>query len=270
MVWPVAVLVTLALVGRASDGAFTSTATNPGNSLAAAPYFTCAAAVTAAAPYLWFRMDETSSTATTAVDSSRNARNGVYGESGKTTTTGRACARDTGRAMRFDGSSGYLSSAQISGNAPNTFTEAVWFKTSSRSGGLLIGLGSAQTGPSVDYDRILYLTDAGRVVFGVYPNTVRTVTSPNSYRDNEWHHAVATLSSAGMRLYVDGDLVAVDRSVTTAEAVTSGFLRFGYDNLDGWPNTPTSRHFAGTLDDATFYLTALSAAQVAAQYEAGT
>lgn len=127
-----------------------------------------------------------------------------------------------------------------------------------------------QTGPSGVFDRHLYMTNAGRVVFGVYPNAVRTVTSPEPYRDGEWHHAVATLSSAGMRLYLDGDLVASDAGVTTAEPVTAGFLRFGYDNLNGWPSAPTSRFFSGTLDDATFYLTALSASQIAAQYEAGT
>jgi hypothetical protein len=61
-----------------------------------------------------------------------------------------------------------------------------------------------------------------------------------------------------------------DNTVTTAEPVTAGYLRSGYEDFDGWPSSPTSREFTGTLDDATFDLTALPAAQIAAQYEAGT
>ncbi|GAA1829324.1 LamG-like jellyroll fold domain-containing protein [Microlunatus capsulatus] len=260
----------LGLAAVPAGAVFTGTTANAGNRLAASTYFRCASAVTATSPSLWFRMDETSSTTTVALDSSAAARNGVYGAAGKTSTTDRACPRDTGRAMVFDGSSGYLSSAALSGAAPNTFTVGIWFRTTTARGGKLIGLGNAQTGASGIYDRHLYLTDAGRVVFGVYNGAVRTVTSPAAYRDGGWHQAVATLSSAGMRLYLDGELVASDTATTTAEAVSGGYLRIGFDNLDGWPSTPTSRYFAGTLDEATFSTTALTAAQVAAQHEAGT
>ncbi|SDS60184.1 signal peptidase I [Friedmanniella luteola] len=252
-----------------ADAAFTGR-TSSRAGLAAAPYFTCAGAVTASSPAVWFRLDETTSTATTATDSSRNARNGVYGSAGKATVTDRACARDTGGAMRFDGASGYLSSAQITGTAPQTFTTAVWFKTTATRGGKLVGYGNVQTGASGVFDRHLYLADTGRVVFGVYAGATKTVISPNPYRDGRWHQAVATLSSAGMRLYLDGDLVASDASTTSAEPVSSGYLRVGFDNLDGWPSAPTSRYFTGTLDDVALYLTALSPAQVEAQYEAGT
>jgi hypothetical protein len=71
-----------------------------------------------------------------------------------------------------------------------------------------------------------------------------------------------------MRLYVDGALVDSDTTVTTAQSATSGYLRIAYDNLDNWPSTPTSRFFAGTLDEAVYYTTALSAAQVQAAYAA--
>ncbi len=59
-------------------------------------------------------------------------------------------------------------------------------------------------------------------------------------------------------------------SVTTGEGASSIYLRIAYDNLDGWTSVPTSRFFAGTLDDAAFYPTALTADQVEAQYDAGT
>ena len=250
-----------------AGAAFSAVTRNSSNSLAAAPYFRCSGAVTSFTPYLYFRMDETYSSTTTAVDSSGSSRNGVYGQTGKTSTTDHACAHDTGRAMIFDGTSAYLSSSQITGNAPDVFTEAIWFKTTTTSGGMLIGLGNVQTGASGIHDRHLYMTNDGRITFGVYSGAVKTIASTGSYRDGAWHQAVATLSTAGMRLYLDGNLVAADTTTTTGEPVTSGYLRFGYDNLDGWTNAPTSRYFAGTLDDAAFYLSALTAAQVSAQYQ---
>ena len=251
-----------------AGAAFSDTTTSRVSAAAAATYFRCSSAVTATPPSLWFRMDETSSTTTTALDSSRNSRNGIYGATGKTTSTDRGCTSDSGRSMVFDGSSGYLSSAQIIGTAPQVFTLAIWFKTTSLQGGKLIGYGNVQTGPSGQFDRHLYLTDTGRVVFGVYVDGIRTVTSPLGYRDGRWHQAVATVSSTGMRLYLDGAPVATDTGVTSAEPAGSGYLRIGYDNLDGWPTVPTSRFFAGNLDEAALYLTALTPAQVAAQYGA--
>jgi signal peptidase I len=261
----------LLAVGLASPaGAAFRTTTSSSVALGTTSSFTCANALGALSPYLWYRMDETSSTTTTAADSSGGARTGVYGAAGKTSVTSKACTRDTGRAMTFNGSSGYLSSPLVSGALPNTFSLAIWFRTTTRAGGKLIGFGNAQTGASTTFDRHVYMTNAGRLVFGVYPGAVKTVSSPSAYNDGGWHLTVATLSPAGMRLFVDDELVASDTSVTTAEPVSSGYLRVGYDSIDGWVDVPTSRYFAGTLDDAAAIPAAVTAAQVAALYEAGT
>ncbi len=264
-----AVAVLVAVAAAPAESAFSAT-TSTRTSLAAAGYFSCANAVSAGSPYLWYRMDETSSTTTVATDSSGGGRNGVYGSAGKTASATRACSRDSGRAMTFNGSSGYLSSPALAGGPPNTFTLAIWFKTTTTRGGKLIGLGNAQMTASGSYDRHLYLTNTGTIVFGVYPNAVRTVSTTATFNDGAWHQAVATLSSAGMRLYVDGKLLGSDTGVTNGEAYSPAYLRVGYDNLDSWDNAPTSRYLAGTLDDAALYLTALTATQVSDQYEAGT
>jgi len=97
---------------------------------------------------------------------------------------------------------------------------------------------------------------------------VKTVTSPRSYNDGSWHHAAATLSAAGMVLYVDGASVATDPTVTTAQAFT-GLWRFGYDNLNGWTSQPSSPYYAGNLAYAAVYSTALTAAQIKTHYIAG-
>jgi hypothetical protein len=112
------------------------------------------------------------------------------------------------------------------------------------------------------------MTNSGQLVFGVYPGQVVTVTSPNAYKDNVWHHVVATLGSGGMALYVDGALVASSTAATTAQGY-AGYWRIGGDNLNGWPNKPTNAAFKGSVDEVAVYPTALTAAQVANHYNLG-
>lgn len=262
-----ALTASLTVVGSASAALSTSTG-NPANTWAALPYYTCAAAVLSDNPYLYWRFDEAAG-ATAATDSSGNNRPGTY--TGAATLGGpRACPRDTGTAVTLNGTTGYIGAgtgaAAVAG--PSVFTVEVWFKTAT-AGGKLLGFGGSPTGQSTTYDRHLFLNNTGNLVFGVYPNAVKVIVSPKTYTDNTWHHAAATLSGAGMQLYVDGAQVAADTTTTTAQAF-NGYWRAGYDNLASWgTNTPTNFYFTGSLDDAAIYTTALSSTKIAAHYNAG-
>lgn len=168
-------------------------------------------------------------------------------------------------AVTLNGSTQYISTAKAYSN-PTDFTISIWFRTSSVTGGKLIGFGNAQTGSSGQYDRHLYMNNAGQIYFGVYPNSVQTINSTLSYNDNAWHQATATLSSTtGMALYVDGVLVGSNQAVTSAENYT-GYWRIGFDNNNGWTSQPSSFYFNGTLDDALIYHRALSAGEVSTIY----
>ena len=56
------------------------------------------------------------------------------------------------------------------------------------------------------------------------------------------------------------------RTDTTALEPYLGYWRVGGDVLSGWPNTPTTRNFAGGVDEVAIYPTALSQATIQAQY----
>lgn len=171
----------------------------------------------------------------------------------------------SGKAYAFNGSSQYVSTTHSYAN-PNNFTISIWFKTTTTTGGKLIGFGVNQTGSSYQYDRHLYMNNAGQIYFGVYPNTVRTVQSSASYNDGNWHMATATLSSSnGMVLYMDGAQVGADPTTTSAENYT-GYWRIGYDNNNGWTSQPSSFYFSGTLDDALVYSRALTPSEVNTLY----
>jgi PKD repeat protein len=68
-----------------------------------------------------------------------------------------------------------------------------------------------------------------------------------------------------MVLYIDGKKIGNNGGTTVGQDY-SGYWRLGGDNLNGWPAQPTSNNFAGTIDDAAIYPTALSLSQVQKHY----
>lgn len=215
------------------------------------------AAVFADQPWAYWRLDE--ATGDLAVDSSGQAHHASYQQG-----VGRGAAGivDGNAGATFDGSNDVVvaSDAVI---GPNTYSAEAWFKTSTTTGGKIIGFGTAASGLSSSYDRHVYMANDGKLVFGAYPGSEQRVTSAQSYNDGRWHHVVATQSSAGMVLYIDG-VQAGTNPTTTGQGYT-GYWRVGGDNTWG----STSRYLNGVIDEAAVYLTALSAEQVANHYQLG-
>ena len=108
------------------------------------------------------------------------------------------------------------------------------------------------------------MRDDGKLIFGTYTGAINTITTERPYNDNKWHHMVATQSEAGMKLYVDG-MLAGTHPQTAAEPYT-GYWRIGGDRV--WDGA-SSGYFAGTIDEAAAYTTALTLEQVQAHYSFG-
>ena len=178
-----------------------------------------------------------------------------------------------GAGITLDGTTGYAAESNITTTVPGNTSEAIWFKASGTAGGTLLGFAGA---PAVNnpgnWDRMLWVDNAGRVVFGVYNGTAAEVTSPvgTSYLDGRWHLAVGTISSVlagGQTLYVDGKQVASAGLVSSAQSY-NGYWHVGWDNENnGWADPPTQPYFAGSLTDADIF-PMLTAAQVATLYAA--
>ena len=176
-------------------------------------------------------------------------------------------------AITVNGSTGYVSSSTKQ-PAPSSFSVEAWFKTTSTRGGKIIGFGDRQGGinsngsPAMSglYDKHIYLTNDGRLVFGVWAGFADTLTSSKAYNNGQWHHVVGSQGPLGMTLYIDGARVASNSQ--TKNLSYSGYWRIGGDNLSGWPNRPTSNYFAGTIDEAAVYDHALSLTSVRNHYAA--
>jgi len=216
-----------------------------------------------ASPNLYWRLDESSGTV--AHDVTPNGNNGTY-SGGVTFGTAGALTGTTDTAVTMNGSNGVVSTTSaVSG--PTVYSEELWFKTTTTTGGKLIGFGSSATGNSGSYDRHVYMLNNGQLSFGAYTGVTNVITSSASYNDGKWHQMVATEASDGMKLYVDGAVVA-SGAVTGAQSY-NGYWRVGGDSLASWPNQPTSNYFAGSIDEAAVYGSELSAAQVSDHFAKG-
>jgi PKD repeat protein len=186
------------------------------------------------------------------------------GDTGVTWNQSGAIAGDTSAALTDNDWSRVY--AQGSETAPDTFTIQAWVRTSNARGGRIFGFGDLQSGASGHRDRHIYMDTSGRIVFGIRAQdfSYRTLTSASSYRNNAWHMVTATMSSAGMRLYVDGALVG-SNSTTAGEAYL-GYWRLGGDSLAGWPGAPSNPNLIGWVDEVAVYPTALSQSTIQAQY----
>ena len=213
-------------------------------------------------PANYWRLDETGG-ATTAADSTDNNTTGNY--VGGVTQGAAGAIGPVGSAVSFNGSTGnVVSTNQIGG--PSRYALELWFNTTTTSGGKLIGFGNAQTGSSGNYDKQVYLTNDGRLIFGVYNGGFDLVSTPAGLNNGQWHHVVAMQGPAGMAMYVDDQLIGTNG--VTGNQAYPGYWRVGGDNLNAWPNRPSSDYFAGTIDEVAVYDGPLTAAQVDAHYAA--
>lgn len=233
-------------------------------------------------PWLYWKLDDSGAT---AADTSGNGRTGTYTPGTGTITKGvvGALTTDTPNlAITQSGAACTYTTSTTTMNAPTQITEIVWFRTTSTTGGKLLGFEMPRTGVGVPgaggtYDRHLYMDGAGKVWFGVYNGGYFTIGSPATYNDGTWHMAAATMGAGGMSLYVDGTLVGTNAN--TAGESTTGWFRAGCGNLGGWgaswtgANNPTTntnptqnRPFTGSLDEISIWQSVLTATQIRSLY----
>ena len=247
-----------------------SPASAPVTVASASPALSYSQTVLSNSPSFFWPLNDTGSTAS---DASPHNFDGTYTGGA---TEGAAGPLTGSTATSFDGKSGNVYS-QTSVNGPQAFSIEGWFKTTTNTGGKLIGFGNSQTGLSGNYDRHIYMMNDGQLVFGIWNNATETIETPNTYNDGQWHYVVATYNGTNMALYVDGQLTGTGTS-SSAQSYT-GYWRVGGDNLNSWnldpwgsnsqgTTQPNTYYFNGTIADVAVYPTSLTAAQVQAHFAA--
>jgi fibronectin type 3 domain-containing protein len=258
---------------RATDGTNTSVLSQAATATAVASAADYAASVRASGPAIYWPGHTTGAWLQDGSASTSNtSRQAGVSENGTASSADTPVTGDPSGSLVFDGANDYVWHEGLA-PAPSTYSVETWIKTTTTRGGKIVGFGSGRprtdTGATVlsgSYDRHLYMTNAGQVIFGAYTGSTVVLTSPTALNDGSWHHIAATQGSGGMALYVDGVRVA-QNSNTIAQAYY-GVWHVGGDNLSGWPSRPTSNFFAGTIDETAVYPAALSAGAVADHYQA--
>jgi hypothetical protein len=155
-------------------------------------------------------------------------------------------------------------------NDPNNLSVMTWFKTTTAAGGALVQFNNSQTGSPTNYDRHLYMQNNGYLVWGVYPNAVKTVTSAAVLNDGNWHMAIGTIGSSGQTLYIDNTTPITVTTVTSAQNFV-GWWRIAGNKIAGtsWPNPPTNNYFTGNLASVVIFNSQITTAQANELYKVG-
>jgi hypothetical protein len=164
----------------------------------------------------------------------------------------------TSTGITLTGATGTYVGSTVSLTSPATFTLVAWVKTSSTTGGGIIGFSNVQpdTG-STSQDRMLWVEPSGVVAFGVQQSsTMAELTSSNTVNNGAWHFVAASFSSAGLKLDVDGTTVT-STTITSATSYT-GYWHLGWAGNSGWTNSGTTEYLNGSMVGAAVFGTVLS------------
>ena len=264
-----AVAVAAIAVGASSvpaDAAFKRPMANPVSTFTAAKNFWAySAEIIGDAPYLYWRLDETTGTAIN--DAGTGNHDGtLLAQTSAFNQTGALTSESPNRAMS-------LTVAGINANSSNfgpaSFSVEAWVKSTSTTGGRFLGFGN-QTGATTStvVDRQLYMAPNGKVYFGV-GSAKTTVVSGSALNNGAWHHVVGTYIAGtnGMKLYVDG---ALQGQATATVQNFTGYWRAGGEHLTGWTGNPTDDYFEGNLDEIAVYTDVLTPAEVYSHFTNAT
>lgn len=201
----------------------------------------------------WWKLDESSGK--TAVDSSRHKRNGRLKEElsfDKDTAAGR-----TGKALKFDGESGYLEITGykgIVGTKPRTVT--AWVKTTT-SKGEVISWGADDFGKMFTFCFI-----RGRL--GITPNGGYYYMN-DAIHDDQWHHVAAVIKEAELPNLHDDAVLYKDGEIAVIHDI--GLLDLWPIDTGGDLDVRIGRGFKGLIDDVRIYDRVLSDEEVMALFK---
>jgi hypothetical protein len=212
--------------------------------------------VEADAPVGHWRLGEPSGT--TAANASGAAPAGTYTNSFTLAAAG-ALVGDSDTALTLGGGGYVALPSDASLNITGPFTFECWLKTTDTGshqnlwGGYHDGLW-AGAGVRINFGQLGYYSSA----------TGDWRSGPSGLNDGDWHHIVATVSGSTLIWYIDGAQSGSSDTGTAQPGSYSG------PRAIGARSSGSTELLVGTIDEVAVYDTALSAARIAAHYEAGT
>jgi hypothetical protein len=154
-----------------------------------------------------------------------------------------------GYGVALDGRSNFLTTSAIP-QSPQSLSISLWFNAQPGAPG---GLAAFYRPVSSTSDGLtshaISMDLGGTLTFSVLHQSKKAaITSLTRYDDSAWHFVTARLSDSGQYLFVDGESVAENPTLTAADPSQDNVWRFG--QLPGVPAAGIpSTYFAGVLDE---------------------
>jgi hypothetical protein len=172
-----------------------------------------------------------------------------------------------GYGLALDGTSNFLTTSAMPANPPS-LSVSLWFKAQRDGpGGLAafyVASGPGLSGGSTTL--AIAMASDGTLSFSVsHANAMVPVKSLIRYNDLAWHFVTARLSALGQYLFVDGESIAENPTLTSADPNEGSSWRFG--QIPGVPAEGVpSAYFGGILDEIRISATEESAAWIKLAY----
>ncbi|USK36723.1 metallophosphoesterase (plasmid) [Bacillus sp. F19] len=183
-----------------------------------------------------WKFDEGSGT--TVGDSSGNGNTGTLVNNPTWTDSGK------GGALAFSGGSRAEFNSSTTLNKTGDESVSLWFKTSQPA------TGTTSIFRHSNRFTALQLTSGGQARVAYWPNASAGYTAlafPWTYNDNNWHHYVASYNhSTGLKIYVDGNLVASDTTNLGPLSTVTSKIVLGATETGG-------EAYNGLLDDVRVF-----------------
>jgi len=154
----------------------------------------------------------------------------------------------------FDGTTSYLTGTTLlSTNVQsNTFTAALWFKTTSTLNEKLLSFAAAHSPIGIN---------AGKMRFTL--NNANSSAGAKVINDGNWHHVVVTGNASAYRVYVDGNTSTADISYTQATNYAMG------TSITIGRRSGNANYFTGTIDEAAVWSRVLSNTEITQLFRRG-
>jgi hypothetical protein len=189
-------------------------------------------------------------TGASATDSSGNGNSGALA-GGATWTTGKV---GTG-ALQFDGTTGYVSIANIPFGGTKPISVCAWIKPSGFSGARTIFSEASEIVLQMNGTSVVWILNS-------FATNDRVTVAGNMTAGN-WYHVCGVYNTGGaMQVYIDGTLRG---SVTPTGSYAGVSNKIEIGRMGGY----NSGYFGGSIDEVRLYNVALSAADVVATFGGG-
>ncbi len=173
-------------------------------------------------------------------------------------------AGEVRQAFRLDGINDYVEVANAAALNPGRITVDAWINPVAPQGTDYSPI-VKKTGPGLVLGYALEFHGPG-VMFWVYVNGAwRASALSGAVPTGQWTHVAGVYDGQAVRLYVNGAALGGGTAVAGSITAATNPLNIGRD-----PSNPTVRFYHGLIDEVEIFDRALSAAEVAAIYNAGS